>query len=474
MRADYRELVSGIRFINYPELVPLDSAKREGTVAITVDPMLQGQLVNSTLPPSAFDESARAKREETPSFAFAFRDQKLNAAIRLMPLPAQVRWHGRHTVKLADQRAAVKFRWDVEPIVGAPTYLDLEFAPGFPAAWKLKHETGTLRVRHWERLPLQEALPQLLRFGVRTPTQAALLDAMLPAGSLWRFHLAEPLRTKASLVIEASPALRPMRPERRAWSIPLMTPVQRAHVDQTIAVETQGEPIDQAHADGPLTIQTSLGKSAPASIHLQAVQTPGSLPNRAPTLMFQTRSSNRAASMLELCDEARCTTDVDGDGRLTHRLQFRLWHWRDRACELRLPAGMQILAVKVQDYWLDRLEMKDEPAGLRVILPFDQSADFVRYTVLARVCQTPTASFAESGQNRDPGRSAGPCRRPTCTMAGVWKKSLMPLDSGSIARVGLPDCIARQTPSMRWLRQWWNWGLMVVFECAGRVGGPIG
>jgi len=89
LRAGIRGITSGPRLLAYPELEPLDSARRQGTVSVQVDAIFQAQLKNSSVPPAPWDEQAVGKFGVRPSYRFALRDQRLNAVIRVEPQPVQ-------------------------------------------------------------------------------------------------------------------------------------------------------------------------------------------------------------------------------------------------------------------------------------------------------------------------------------------------------------------------------------------------
>src|SRR5262249_37641702 len=50
LRSAFREIATGPRTLSYPELEPLDVTKREGELAIFVDPMFRPHLKNSSVP----------------------------------------------------------------------------------------------------------------------------------------------------------------------------------------------------------------------------------------------------------------------------------------------------------------------------------------------------------------------------------------------------------------------------------------
>src|SRR5262249_22147922 len=100
-------------------------------------------------------------------------------------------------------------------------------------------------------------------------------------------------------------------------------------------------------------------------------------------LTVLTRPERHATLKPELCDDARISTFVYKDGRIYHRIEFRLWHWHDRVCEVKLPADFHVVAVKVQNQWLDRLDLNRSTVAA-LTLPVDQNTDFTRFEIHAR------------------------------------------------------------------------------------------
>lgn len=487
LRANYRELVSGSRMHGYPEVVPTDSGKREGTLAVFVDPKLNALLLNSTVPLVAEEEAGRDKRSAAPSFRFDFRDQKLGATIRVTPQPVLVEWRGKHAVSLAKPRALLQFRWEAEPIVGAPETLDFRFAPGFPSAWRIKTEEGALGVHHWERLHLPEALPHVLQLGSQHGLHAAVLETMLPAGSQWRLFLSEPLAKKTHLTIEAEmPAglleaearqlslfmpradawawlggaltveAMPKSTGARVWSIPLAAPLQSAHVEQEIAVDSPFEPIHQATADGSLVVRPNAAAAEKTPFHVQLHQASSGPFAHAANIHLWTRPEKRATSLLERCDDAKITAYVRKDGAVYHRVQFHLWHWRDPTFAMRFEPSVQIVAVKLHDRWLEGLDVRAESTGVRLTLPFDQNTPFVRYEIYAR--SQSGGLFLPAGMKVQMPSIDWPIAPIDLRTRVCLENGWTPLVQENLAPIGVPARIARQSATLRSLRQAWNWG----------------
>lgn len=444
--AGLRDITSGSRVLSYPAIEPIDATKREGSLAVVIDAIFRAQLVNASLPLAPADDAGFAQA----AFGFRFRDQKPSAAIRLLPRPVQVQLQGKHSVTLQEQQVAMKFRWEAQPQIGTPEFLDFRMAPGFPAEWNVIAAEDSLRIDRWERLPLQEALPHLLHMGSGGGIQRTALPGLLPTGSFWRFHFAEPLQKKGSFALEASIASAKADPGDRVWLAPFMSPVQMTGVSQQITVDSMREPIVKVGFGGAGGASLS---DLPKPVNQFDVRLADGKPAPATTLAFLTRSKGRAVSPLEHCDEARQTAFVFKDSRVFHRVQFRLWHWRDPVCELRLPPDVQVIAVRVQDRWLQRLDV----AETRLHLPVEQMAPAVTYDIWLRATNqngvvggvlTPV-SIPSIGWPSDPYD----VQSRLCLEIG-----LAPLAGETLLPVGVPKNLARQTETSRLLGKVWRWG----------------
>jgi hypothetical protein len=441
LQADFRDITTGMRDLSYPDIEPMDGTRREGTLAIAVDPVFRAQLAPPALAPAALDDAEQ--RPGAPSFLFNYREQRPGVVIRIVPQPVHVQWHGKHAIALTDKEASLHFRWEVRPLAGAPEFLDLRLARGFPSTWKISTPEDAVAIRHWERLPLQETLPHLLTLGSGHGLQAAAVEALTPGGTYWRFHLAEPLRKKTAFNLVADLAAGAGRLDN-AWTIPLAEPVQRAQTDQEIQVTSPGAPISKIAAGASVLVD-----KMPAQAHIQHA---GPLEQ----LTVWTRPEKRPASQLELCDQAQLATYVYKDGRVYRRLQFRLWQWRDRTCDLHLPSEWQVLAVKVGDQWLSRLDLAETRGGVRLTLPVDQNTPFVSYEVVARDAES---SGLVPGFLTVPIPDIVWPAAPLDFRARLFlEDGWMPLAQGSLDPVGVPASIARQSSSPRLLRQMWDFG----------------
>ncbi len=306
----------------------------------------------------------------------------------------------------------------------------------------------------------------------------ALLEPALPGGVPWRFHLAEPLRKKGHFTLEAiaPPGLTEEQRRRlslamprgdpwelltgalaadlfapsngaKVWSIPLMTPVQSAGLEQEMRVDSTLEPIDKIAGAGALVLRSSpvAGKS---SVQLQFEAKPGPA-----HLLVWTHPEKRSASRSERCDEASITTCVRADGGVWQRIAFRLWHWRDRTLELQLPTDSAIVAVKLNEHWLEGQDLKQHPDGVRLTLPFDQNVEFVRYEIYVR--SEPTEVLPGLMRVGMPA-FAWPVAPLDLQRRVCLENGWTPLDQEALAPFGVPAPIAGQSETLRWPVRLWN------------------
>lgn len=469
LRTSFSAPVTAKRDLTFPALQMIDGVKREGTLNVTLDPTLQGEMLDASAPLA----QATGPGQGMPTWRLTFRGQQFKAQMRVAPAPVHVQMRGKHAVTLAEQEAALQFHWEAEPQAGAPEYLDFRLAPGFPAAWKIKAEQGTLRIHHWERL----GAPNL---GAAPALAGALLEPALPGGAVWRFHLAEPLRKKGGFTLEAvlpggmteegrrrlSLAMPradswqllagtlaadrfPPSSGARTWSVPLMTPLQNAGCDQEMRVDSTLEPIDKFVGAG-VVVARSTAATGKMSQHLQ-LQLQG---DRPASLLVWTHPDQRAASRSERCDEASITTCVRRDGSVLERTAFRLWHWRDRMLELKFYAGQTVVAVKVNDRWLDRLDLRHHADAFDLRLPFDQNVDFVRYQIYVRT--EPTQMIPGLLRVAGPAGIAWPVAPLDLQRRACLENGWLPWDQEALAPIGVPAPIAAQSETLRWPMRLWN------------------
>jgi hypothetical protein len=263
--------------------------------------------------------------------------------------------------------------------------VDLQLSAPVAGPWKWSASGRPGLVRGLKRQPALEVLPRLLALGPRTPLEAAASLAAPPAGERWRLLLARPLTTRETITLEAPLKSREARAgtprgRERHWDVPLVTipGAEALEGDLTLALggaellEARAHAVREVGRDGPAPARpegwrlfrygTALfpGQWVALSVHVRAAD-----PDRPPREPVAGR---------EACDRSRLTTYVELQGRLLHHFRFRVWHWRRpeggrRDLPVWLPAGVRLLAARVEGLWLDRVDQQETPEGLRVELP---------------------------------------------------------------------------------------------------------
>ncbi len=458
LRSGFRDIPAGIRTLGYPELDPIDSTKREGTLAIFVDPIFRVQLMNPATVLAPDDAAGHDKMPLAPSYRFVFRDKRPTPVVRLTPQPAQVLLHGAHTITLSEKHAALQFRWEAQPLVGNPEFLDFRLAPGFPSAWNVNGPADTLKIHHWERLPLQEVLPHLLEFGSSHGVQAATLASSLPRGTFWRFYLSEALEKKSTFTLEAASPAGIALPNVKIWSVPLMTPAQQSNLEQQFTVKSPNEPIGSVVVGAGVTpMPSAVERQLDRPVSQLRLHENGDGPlAHLPQITLGTHPLARSASSREMCDDARQATYVYKDGRIYHRIQFRLWHWGERTCELRLPSGSQVVAANLLDRALHRLEADEAQGQVRLTLPVDQNAAYVSYDILVRAA--PQGNLMPGLTRIEIPRIGWPMPPLDVQTRVFLENGWMPLFDHALTRIGVPAKVASRTETPRRLRQLWNAG----------------
>ncbi len=292
---------------------------------------------------------------------------------------------------------------DIEPLLGRPSFVDIYLSAPLYEPWEAKVEGPPARVHRLERLPVQEALPHLLRFGATAAVAQAALHLALPRGELWRVHFAAPLTQPTRLRVHGAlrPPLVPLLGEHlplvvpgasawtalagvgvaahhkaavaTRWDVPVLFLPSVHQQEGEIVVRGGGQRIESVRGHGFAAMATPIASSVLADS--------ASLPLRLepaesawPQLELRTRRTSVAPADGALCESSELTTCVESDGTLSHLLRVRLRNWHEPRFTVIVPAAVQGLAAKIDGSWVDRLETEATPAGTRFALPVNPGA----------------------------------------------------------------------------------------------------
>jgi hypothetical protein len=452
----------------------------EGAFALSVDPIYQAQ-VQASVPaasPLLADEenrdglrpSARARavrlllppqwKTRPPDYYFPMRSQALEGTLQLRPRQPRVAARCSTEVILSPRQAALRVRLRLEPEVGNPDVIDLHITGSVARQWRWQSVDGSNAVQSLQRLEAVESLPYLLTLGSSSVLErASLIPAVAEQGSLWRLTLAQPLR--GPLTLEATPRLATEQFPAELRS--LLTRFGAAHALGALVLGVQGPQTETGTDPGrrwrvPLVrvfhaermegeVQIYLAGAEPASVEVHGMreapvgsttvgawrsfrysQNPVSLVLRSPA-----RALDRSA--LPLADRAHLTTYVELEGRLLQHFLFQVANWRQRTLPVRLPAGAELLAVKVDQRWVPsprRAATAD--GGLAVELPVPEG-EFAHAFEIAYALPAPGRRF---WARLDVPAPVLPLRTAAFRRTWCLPPGLVPLDEGKFVRLPRP------------------------------------
>ncbi len=461
MRSTFAANTGAGRILFHPDVNLINATRRTGRLDVYVASSARAQLVSSSLPQTSTKEGDA--RDPMPGYSFNWRNQRLTAAIRVTPRPGQIAVRGEHRIALQGTTAAVRFRWEIEPSSGSPHFIDFRLSPGFPVDWRIAADEGKSPIHHVEKLPAAESLPYLLALGTPSPLGCLSTQAAAPPGQVWRFHFSEPIRARTAFAVET--AIEPEAPpnsrlgmpkpsrNERVWVMPAMTPIHAASIVQEIAIEGGDETIERVdgasdNSDDRRATRTPTGMR----IHEFA----NDIRPFQSLRKIWTRRTSDVRSSTEYCDEAGCLTKIYRDGRIYHQLHFRLSGHRAPTCELRLPEAMHVVAVKVQDRWLNHFRAQANDAEVVLSLPCDDSAAATRYVIVAK---SPKPDFLVPGFRRTLlPRIGWPVPPIDVQMRLAVEDGVTPLFHNEREPLGTPRGLSPKSDWLRRAHAVWTWG----------------
>lgn len=380
------------RTLDLPVLEPLEVQSRRGYLAIAATPDLRTALLKSSTPPQLVDETLLEKAplpdlplekgsNGPPRHFFAYRDKSPTGQVRLLTTADEAAIRCRQHVSLGETQGSWQAELEVDPVVGAPTHVDLLIASAAPAPpLHLQHNGSLFRVA--ASLPLSTSLHGLLGLGPYAPGAPLLLPVPWPRVERYRLLFHTPLEKQARIVLQAS--LRPTRREGAAatWDIPLVLCADTARLDAEVSVAGLGVDLAGAAAQG---LEDALGGPAtkPESIEARRLFRYGSSYGDAiPQLTVWTGPPATRTFASEVCDQAQFVTYVDGGRQLVHHLRFHVVNSQQRHVSVWLPPDTSaVLGAKLDGRWLGALRQQVDKDGVRLDLPFDAGRGRQRFEV---------------------------------------------------------------------------------------------
>jgi hypothetical protein len=376
------------RVVDFPELEPLDTQTRHGTVSVVVSPLFHASVVPGSMTGFQLDPG----QDDQATFSFGYRNQRSSGQLRLVGLPAQYAARVHQTAVFRGEECLVNADITVEPLLGQPTFVDL-WVPGRSDVYLRTTDGKESIVRALQRLSLPEVHQALATLSGGGPLGLASLHAMLPRGQHWRLSFREPLKKPATFELQC---VRRLPPPLGSWLLCLQPP---KHPYTLAASLAQIDPPDRQRWLAPLVALPRAERTAgeillqPEDVSIAAVQgsgidmpesagvASGSETSRAfrygshpmidfPRLWVTTQTKKAATQGSAAIDHARLASFVNEEGDVYHHLSWTLWNWRGREFSVVLPGGpMRILEVRLDGRSLDHWRLETTATGARLLLP---------------------------------------------------------------------------------------------------------
>jgi hypothetical protein len=423
--------------VPFPEILPLGARLWDGALAIRIDLLYEATL-RASLPATAFERkhaergSAFEDRDDRrslalqplrsllssqppwgvqpPDYLYTRRGQLVRGSLTLRPRPPRVRAHCTSEIVLATGRSAVSTRLLLQPDVGNPDTVDLLISAPVAAGWNWRSKGGRNAVKQMQRLRTAEILPWLLPLGAGTPLAAlGPSHPLLHRGTWWRLTLAEPLRepllleTTFPLPGEGSPldtlsGLTPLAAgsildwlalaaaaseprlelsEGSRWQVPLVTVLSAEPMDGEVQLYVEGSGVVQRESEGLAEVSPPSGPGGPTRWGTFRY-------SRLPVaLVLDGRIAAVDRSAAIRVDRAHLVTYVELGGRLLNYYSFQVRNWEQGTLPLRLPAGAQVLAAKVDGRWVARPTLQETTENVPVLeLPIAAKATALWFEVV--------------------------------------------------------------------------------------------
>ncbi|MCI0457881.1 MAG: hypothetical protein L0Z62_13015 [Gemmataceae bacterium] len=363
--------------LNFPDVEPVDAPLREGVFAVSVAPVYQGAVLQSSNP-TAVAQLTGLWGTTAPDYTYLFRGRPVGGRLRVTPRPPHFRARATSEVLLAAGRGSLSVRLEIEPVVGTLEAVDLGLSAPVGGPWQWTAENTPGLVRGLERLPGLEGAPRLLALGARTGLGAIATLAAAPASEPWRLTFTRPLARREVITLQA-PLTQPWNfaggqplPQQR-WEIPLLTVPGADRLEGEVSLHLLGSELLDTRA---VAVRETTGPARAASAarqeswHAFRYGAPW-FSRQLPTLEARTRTLRGVSpGPREVCDRCVLTSSVEPQGRLLHHFRFRVWNWGEkRTLPVYLPAGVRLLAARAEGRWLQRVEQQEGPEGVRVELP---------------------------------------------------------------------------------------------------------
>ncbi|HZT83001.1 MAG TPA: hypothetical protein VFA26_22415, partial [Gemmataceae bacterium] len=425
----------------FPDVVPLGARLREGGLAVDFDERaFLPDIATAAVAGDPVEDGPWGK--SPPDRFYPYHGQPVAGTLRLTPLSLRVAARCASEVVLAPGGAAVVAHLVLQPDVGNPDTVDLLVSAPV-ARWEWRTVQGSNQVKGCERLPPPEEVALLSavcaagRPGVGLAGAVAVARCLLapgrPAerGERWRLTLTRPLREPVFL--DASCELpRPAGGAAGPWDVPLLAVAGARRMEGEVTLYLTGPDVVRVESQGL--------SEAPAGPRGAAAPPWRTFRYGAPPVSLRLRGRPHAGPQPDapeaVIDRASLTTSVDPGGRLVHHHRFRVANWRQHTLPLRLPAGAEVLAARVDGRWLGQLATADADGHVVAQLPIPGPAGTPHDCEIAHATAAPPFRLWASLETPPSILPVEPL-----TLRRTWRlpPGLAPLPDGRFRELPRPD-----------------------------------
>jgi len=449
------------RAMLFPEVVVPGARFREGALAISVEDQLlevADGRPTSSVPALDPDEDGPWGRD-LPDYYFPYRQQPPTGSLTVRPRPPQVAAQVRTAVLLGPARSEAEVRLRLTAEAGAPDGVELLIPAADVAGWDWRVEAGTAQFRRVEAVPGVEVLSTVGAVGQPLAGLALLAVPTGPSPSAWRYRvvLTRPLRLRETVELAARV---PLAGDQGRYDVPLPVLAGVERPEGEVEIHLAGVELGRVETDG---LREAAGTTGARAAWRNFRLTGG--PAR---LVLDTR----APSPGRLADAFGRLTAWPTDGAVRVHFQFHLADWAGPTLPVRLPAGVDLVALRVDGRAVDA-ELEGGGPGDRLLpLPVPRrdgkAGGWVCFELLYEVA-APDGLFWRSLEAPTPGL---PVELATLTRTWRLPPGVAPAFDGAFVRLAGPGDGTDPPPHrahpadlyrlVAWPRRW-----LGVFEPAG-------
>lgn len=350
------------RTVPVPDLAPRGADTREGGLAISFGPLLEGRAQVSASAVPAADKGPWGR--QTPDSYHAYRGMPVIGNVFLRPHRTQFRARVANEIVLTADGAMLESRVQLQPGVGSPAAIDIHIADDRSDAWEWRVVRGSNALKSVHRQPALDAAAYWRTLGAVNPLDATLrLGAPVPQAQVWRLTFAQPLREPVRLLGRCKAPATTAAPEQLSWFAALPVVLGADAMEGEAMVHARDVAITGVAAPGMAEEGVAEPRGAAAWRTFRYHGIPATL-----RVTGQRRPRDREAGIVHpAIPRASLIATADPSGKLRIHYAFLLQHWPQRLVPLRLPESAQVLGVRAEGRWVSDYEVTSSAESGQVV-----------------------------------------------------------------------------------------------------------